>query len=201
MGNNDIYTLKQYFLISTPGIKLMNENAVGVIASLNLFGDSFSKIITIGISLILLSSISVQIMVGPRVYYAMSKDKIIFRSLSRVNARFQTPDLAIFIQVIIAIIYVFIGEANINNLLVYMGFSLSIFPLLTVIGLVIMRYKAPELNRPYKVPFFPYIPFFYIALSVFMMVASIVQLPKESFTAIFFVLLGIVFYYWYESTL
>jgi len=190
-----IYLLLNFvFLLSTPGSELIGQRAVGAIASENLFGAGFSNLFTLGICCILLSAISVQMMIGPRVYYAMARDKMIFKSLARINPKLKTPSLAIVIQVYIAIIYVFLGEGNTTKLLVYMGFSLSIFPLLSVVGLIILRYQRPDIPRPYKVPFFPLIPAVYVILTLAMMTASLIKWTETSLFAISINLLGIFFY-------
>ncbi len=145
----------------------------------------------------LISSVSVQMMVGPRVYYAMARDGLIFSWLSRVNPRFQTPDLAIIIQMVIAIIYVFVGKNNAETLLMYIGFSLSIFPLMSVVGLIIMRLRAPEAFRPFRVPLFPLIPLIYIVLTAGMMTASLLKWTKTSLTALAVLGAGvIIFFIW-----
>lgn len=187
--------LNVIFLISSPAQDIMGKEAVGAIAAKNLFGVKVSHLFTLGISMILLSSISVQIMIGPRVYYAMSKDRMIFKHLAYVSSNFKTPYVSIYIQMILSIIYVFIGTAK--TLLVYMGFALGVFPLLTIIGLIYLRVKRPDIKRPYKVPLFPLVPLIYIVLYSFMMVAGFLAWTSTSWFAIGVVLAGIpVFYVW-----
>ena len=189
--------LNVIFLIATPGKELMGKEAVGAITAKNLFGAGFSPVFTLGIAIVLLSSVSVQIMVGPRVYYAMAKDKMIFSSLQRINKKFNTPDLAILIQMAITIIYVFIGIKNVVSLLIYLGFALGFFPLMSVIGLMILRKKSPQTKRPFKVPFFPVIPLIYIVLTIGMMVTSLITSTKTSLFALLVVFVGIsVFTLW-----
>ncbi len=196
------FLLNIVFLISTPGAELMGKEPVGAIAAKNLFGESISPIFTVGIALILLSSVSVQTMVGPRVYYAMANDKMIFQSLKRINPKYNTPDLAIIIQIIITVFYIFIGMDNVISLLIYMGFSLGIFPLMAVMGLIILRYKEPHINRPYKVPFFPLVPVIYIILTAGMMITSLVTSFKTSLTTLLVVVAGIVvFFFWNRTVL
>jgi APA family basic amino acid/polyamine antiporter len=196
------FALNVIFILATPGEELMKTNAVGAVAVQNLFSGSvfsweISSLFTLCIVLILLSSVSVQLMVGPRVYYAMAKDRMIFQSLSKIHPKLQTPYLAIILQMFIAIIYVFIGRDSIAALLGYMGFSLGIFPLLTVIGMVYMRYKNPGMNRTYKVPFFPLVPAIYIILTLLMMIGSLFTWTKTSLIAIAVVMIGIpIFYIW-----
>lgn len=187
--------LNVVFLMSAPGTELMGKDAVGAIATRNLFGPLVSNFFTLGIALILLSSVSVQMMIGPRVYYAMARDRMIFQNLAHESTRFNTPAVAISVQMVLAIFYVFVGTAQ--TLMEYMGFALSIFPLLTVIGLIYMRMKRPDIPRPFKVPFYPVVPLIYILLTVSMMVAGFLAWTKTAWFAILVTLAGIpVFYLW-----
>lgn len=187
--------LNVVFIMSTPGQELMGKDAVGAVASRNLFGPGVSSFFTLGIAVILLSSVSVQMMIGPRVYYAMARDRMIFQHLAYESPRFGTPLVSISIQMLLAIFYVFVGTAQ--ALMEYMGFALSIFPLLTIIGLMYVRYKRPDLHRPFKVPLYPFVPLVYIVLTVVMMIAGFLAWTKTSWFAISVVILGIpIFYIW-----
>jgi basic amino acid/polyamine antiporter, APA family len=193
------------FLIASPGRDIIADTSstIGAMAARNLFGETFSPFVQVFIVVILLSSVSVQMMIGPRVTYAMAKDRAIFHSLERISPRFQTPDLAIIVQAAIAISYVFIGFNAILKMLIYMGFALSIFPLMSVIGMVYLRYKRPELMRPFKVPLFPLIPGIYITLTIAIMVATFILTTfyydeynkYATITAIGMVAAGVVAYF------
>jgi APA family basic amino acid/polyamine antiporter len=185
------------YLISSPGPDLMGKDAVGAIAAKNLFGEGISPVFTLGIALVLLSSVSVQIMVGPRVYHAMAGDGLIFRFLDRINPKYHTPDTAIVIQAAITILYIFLGMGNVISLLIYLGFALGIFPLMAVIGLVYVRIKRPELSTGFKVPLFPLIPLVYILLTAGMMLTSLITSYKTVLTALGVVFLGIVIYFFW----
>jgi APA family basic amino acid/polyamine antiporter len=184
--------LNVVYIISTPGEGLMGKTAVGAIATENLFGKRFSPLFTLGIAFILLTSVSVQMMIGPRVYYAMARDGMIFKPLEKISPRFGTPYVAIITQMLIAAAYVFIGRENIEKLQAFMGFALGFFPLLTVLGLVIVHCKSPEIEGSYKTPFFPLVPFIYIALTVAMMVSALLTWTKTSLFAIGICLAGII---------
>ena len=173
----------------------MGENAVGSIAAGNLFSPGVSNFFTLSIALILLSSISVQMMVGPRVYYAMARDGMIFNSICKIHPGFNTPSAAIFIQITLAVFYIFIGEAK--TLMEYMGFSLSVFPVLTVIGLVYMRIKHPDMRRPYRVPLYPLVPIVFILLSGIMLVTGFIAWTSTTKYAVLAILVGIpLFFLW-----
>ena len=183
------------FILSAPGADLMGQKAIGAVATRSLFGPGVSSFFTLAIALILLSSISVEIMIGPRVYYAMAKDKMLFSSLGSVSERFKTPAFAVSLQVVLSIFYVFIGNSTI--LMEYMGFALGIFPVVTVIGLIYMRVKHPEIPRPFKVPFFPVLPLIFIFISLFMLIAGFLAWTSTSKFALLVVVAGVpVFYLW-----
>ncbi len=195
--------LNVVFLGSATGdvlIKQMKTNfIIGSVATENL-SKGLAPYYSLGIVVILLSAIAVQIMIGPRVYYAMAKDKALFSVFGNISQRFNTPILAIILQILISIVYILlVGKENIDSLYQYMGFSLSIFPLLTVFGLFYLRWKRPELNRPYKVPFYPLLPILYITLTILMMAGSLYRdidtKGFASFYSIGIVLLGSVIYY------
>ncbi|TFH43859.1 MAG: amino acid permease [Chrysiogenales bacterium] len=199
------------YIISTPGTEIIADAscAIGAMAAMNLFGPSISPYVDFSIVVILLSSVSVQMMIGPRVAYAMAKDGAIFHSLDRVNSRFQTPVLAIVVQMAIAVVYVFIGFNYILNMLIYMGFALSIFPLMSVIGMVYLRYTRPDIKRPFKVPFFPLVPLIYIILTILILVATFILTTFyyeaynkfASLTAVGVIAIGIMVYFIWRKAL
>jgi basic amino acid/polyamine antiporter, APA family len=185
------------YLISSTGPEIMTEGkyTIGALATKNLFGPSISTVFNACIVFILLSSVSVQMMIGPRVTYAMAKDRTIFGSLERINSKFQTPDLAIIVQMAIAVFYVFIGFDAILKMLIYMGFALSIFPLMAVIGMLYMRIKQPGLGRPFKVPLFPLIPLIYIILTCGVIITTLIEKTVPSLFAVGAVVAGILIYF------
>lgn len=94
-----------------------------------------------------------------------------------------------------AVFYIFTGSAM--TLVIYMGFALNVFPVLTVIGLMIMRRREPGLPRPYRVPLYPAVPVIYITLSVGMMAAALMNWTTTSIFAIGVLAVGVpVFYIW-----
>lgn len=165
------------FIMSGPGEAIISEAkyTIGDFAAKRLFGEWISPIFNICFVVLLLSSVSVQMMIGPRVSFAMAKERAIFRVLSRVHPSFGTPDLAIAVQMIVAVCYVFLGFDAILKMLIYMGFALSVFPLMSVIGMMYLRFKRPDLPRPFKVPFFPVVPLVYIILTAGLLAATFVK--------------------------
>ncbi len=174
-----LYLLLNFvFLLGAPGQELMGRDEVAAIASGFLFTPAVCNFITLGIAIILFSAVSVQMMIGPRVCYAMAQDRMLFHWLAALHPRYGTPWLAICVQMGLAIIYVLLGSAM--TLVIYMGFALSVFPVMAVIGMMYMRFKQPDLPRPYRVPLYPYVPLLYIGLSVTMMIAALMTWTSTS---------------------
>ncbi|HMW58742.1 MAG TPA: amino acid permease, partial [Leptospiraceae bacterium] len=123
------------------------------------------------IVVILLSSISVQLMIGPRVYFKMAEDGVLFRFLSTVPGKSSSPVYAIITQIALSIFYVLVFDDD--ELFSYMGFALSVFPILTVIGVMYLRRTQPNAVRPFKVPGYPVVPAIFILLSSAMLALSL----------------------------
>ena len=185
--------LNVVFLVSTGGSNLMGVDEVGAVAVKYLLGNKGAILFTPVIAIIVLSSVSAQMMVGPRVYYAMARDGMMFRFLGRVHRSRYTPVPAILLQTALAVFYVFTGTAI--TLIVYMGLALSVFPLLSVAGLMKLRKTHPHLERPYRVPFYPLLPLVFIILTVFMMVAAVISWTGTSLFSILALAAGIRLYY------
>jgi APA family basic amino acid/polyamine antiporter len=189
-----LYLLLNFvFLLGAPGQELVGQDEVAAIAAGFLFSPTANNFLTLGIALVLLSAVSVQLMIGPRVCYAMAQDRMLFQWIATQHPRYGTPWLAICAQMGLAIIYVLLGSAL--SLVIYMGFALSIFPVMAVIGMMYMRFKQPGLPRPYKVPLYPYIPLFFIVLSVTMMAAALMTWMSTTFFSISVLIAGIPVYY------
>jgi APA family basic amino acid/polyamine antiporter len=168
--------------------------SIAGLAAGNLFGQSFERILSIMISFALFSSLSAYIILGPRVYYSMAKDKHFFRFASDVHKKYGVPAKSILLQGAIAAVMVLFG--TFDQLLTYMGFSLGIFPLLAVLGV----FKVRRLNlSPYKMPGFPLAPVLYILAGIAILILAFFQRPMESSIAIATVLVGIPVYWVFKK--
>ena len=186
------------FVASMPGEDVMKTKTIGEASAHALFSKQFAIFFNFGIFCILLSSLSVQILVGSRVYYAMAKDKIIFHFLAQVDTNNQVPKRAVYLQIIVALSYIFLG-LDLNWLMTYMGFSLSIFPVVAVIGLLYIRKKKPSPLESYKTPFYPLIPCIYLVGSIGIMIAALLNWSESSISAIVVILAGIPIYFIWQK--
>jgi APA family basic amino acid/polyamine antiporter len=168
--------------------------SVGGLAMGNLFGKSAEVLFSILIAFALFSSLSAFIIIGPRVYYSMAKDKLFFSSVARIHNKFRVPSNSILLQCLIAVVLAFSG--TFEQVLTYMGFSLGIFPILTVLGVWKLRKTNPSAVR---LPGFPFTQIVYIAAGIMILVLSYLERPVESSIALITVAIGVPAYYFFKK--
>jgi APA family basic amino acid/polyamine antiporter len=144
---------------------------VAAAAGARLFGYGIGRWLNGAISLGLLSVLSAMILAGPRVYYAMSRDGIFFPLFAKVSGGGHTPAHAIGLQAAIAI--VMIVSASYDKLLIYIGFTLSLFAMLTVIGLIRVRSTTPDGAPAYRTWGYPLTPLIFILGNLWIIYFSI----------------------------
>jgi APA family basic amino acid/polyamine antiporter len=144
---------------------------VGAKSAIALFGFRMGHIFSAAVTICLLSVISAMIMTGPRIYYAMAKDRVFFSLFGKVSEKHRTPGFSILLQGGIAIVMVI--TSSFDKLLLYIGFTLSLFAMLTVLGMVILRIKQPGFIRPYKTFGYPVTPVLFILMNLWIIVFSI----------------------------
>jgi APA family basic amino acid/polyamine antiporter len=188
--------LNMLFIYALPMTEMSGVIEVGAKSAIALFGGKTGTIFSIAITVCLLSVISAMIMAGPRVYYAMALDRVFPSWFGTVNEKHSTPGKAIFLQAIISIIMVL--TSSFNKLLIYIGFTLSLFALLTVIGLIIIRFKNPDLERPYRTFGYPVTPMLFILSNLWIIIYSIIDNPSVLLYGGGTIVAGIIIYMYYS---
>ena len=176
------YVMLNYvFLVVSPIGSLKGEIEIGYISSVILFGEESAKLISILIGLLLLSTVSSYVYVGPRIIQAIGEDydKLSFLSEKNQNG---VPFNAFIIQLVISL--GFILSSTFEEVVLYTGIILIITTSITVCSLIYLRLKEPDLKRPYKVWGYPYIPFIFIILNTWILVYTVYLKPAESITGI-----------------
>ena len=167
--------LNAVFLRSTPMSDLSGQIEIGLISARNIFGDHLGNLMGLVISVLLLSSISSMVFMGPRVAQVMGEDHRILRFLSYKDKK-GVPLAAIAFQYVISLLLIITNSFEMVTK--YTGILLSLCSLLAVIGVFVHRYKFPKAERPYKTFGYPVTPLIFIALIVW----SIVYLVYEDYT-------------------
>ncbi len=180
------------FLYSTPISEIEGKVEVGYLAATHIFGNTGGIIMGLLISIGLISAISSMVWAGPRVTQVMGEDLKLLKFLSYKNKN-DVPSKAIFFQYIIILILIF--TSTFDSVVYYIGFTLSLSSFLTVFGVFVLRYKFPELPRPYKTTGYPVTPLIYLGVTGWMLFFVVKDRPVESLASLATVLLGGIVYF------
>ena len=184
--------LNMMFLYTTPIEQLQGKLEVGVIVGRYLFGNIGGRLTGALICLVLLSSISAIVWIGPRVSMIMGEDVRALRFLSRKTNR-GVPAAASLMQLLLTTLLLF--TATFNIVLIYVQFTLILCSFLTVLGLMIFRFKTPTLVHSNRVPGYPFTPLIFLGISGYMMFHIVMTTPMESAAGLGTLLLGFLIYF------
>jgi APA family basic amino acid/polyamine antiporter len=173
-----------------------------------LLGSRGALLITVGIMLSTFGGINSNMLLGPRVSFAMGRDRVFFRSLGWVHATYRTPAFAILVQAAMAVALV-IGssvlvrtyrwEHTVFDILTdYVVFASSIFYVLSVIAVLILRRTRPDLPRPYRTLGYPFVPIAYALFYCWFLFEVYRGDPRQANIGLVLIGLGIPFYFGWQ---
>jgi APA family basic amino acid/polyamine antiporter len=179
------------------GIQYATEDRVATAALSLMFGSIGGYLMAVAIMVSSFGCNNGLILSGARVYYAMAKDGLFFRSAGKLHPTYRTPTVSLMVQMVwICILCV---SGSYGQLLDYVVFAVLVFYILTIAGLFVLRYKQPNAERPYLALGYPVLPAIYIVMAIFIDVVLLRYKPQYTFPGLFIVLLGIPVYYLWRS--
>ena len=189
--------INMVYIYGVPVTEMKGALRVSEVATTALFGYQTSAWITGLITVSILGALNVVTMIGPRIYYAMARDGLFFQRLTRVHPTFGTPTSAIILQAIWACFLIITG--TFGTLFTYVSVIITLFSALTVGSVIVLRWKQPELKRPYKLWGYPIVPILFILAHVWIVWGSLVQNPLDSLRGVIIVGLGVPAYLIWKS--
>jgi APA family basic amino acid/polyamine antiporter len=174
------------------GIKFAAGDRVGTAALEQMFGGNGAGLMAIAILISTFGCCNGLILSGARVYYAMAKDGLFFKSTGKVHPKYLTPKNALIVQGIWTCVLCLSGSYG--QLLNYVIFAVLVFYILTIGGLFVLRHTRPDAERPYKAVGYPILPAIYIVMALFIDVVLLRYQPQYTWPGLFIVLLGIPVY-------
>jgi APA family basic amino acid/polyamine antiporter len=169
------------------GIEFAADERVGTALAQVIFGPSGAILMALAILVSTFGCNNGLILSGARIYYAMAKDKLFFRPVGTVNSH-HAPGVALVVQCIWASILCLSGTYS--QLLDFLIFAVLIFYILTLTGLFLLRWKRPEMNRPYRAFGYPFLPLLYLAMAVFLEIQLLRYKPQYTWPGLIIVVLG-----------
>ena len=165
---------------------------VATAAALKIFGGDGAKIIALLIMVSTFGCNNGLILSGARVYYTMAKDNLFLKSAGVLNSK-AVPAKALWMQCIWATVLCLSGQYG--NLLDYIVFTVLLFYILTIGGIIRLRKTRPDIPRPYKAFGYPVVPVLYIMLASFICIILIGTKTLYAGLGLVIVLTGIPVYF------
>jgi APA family basic amino acid/polyamine antiporter len=184
--------LNVVFIYAAPLEDLKGHIAVGALAASRLFGPEIAGVFSGLMALSLMSTVNAMVTIGPRVYYAMAKNGAFLASAAKVDPRWHTPVLAIVAQ---GICTMFMTLTPFPQLVIYIGFLLNFFAVMSVLALILLR-RQPGWRKLRVVSFcYPLFPVLFILVGLWMTVRGVELKPYVSLAAALTVATGALVYH------
>jgi len=190
-----IYIAMGFVMTGMVDFPLLNS-AAPIAVAVDTGGESLQWLrtpIKIGAIAGLSSVILVQLLGQTRIFFSMASDGLLPASFAKVHRKFKTPYLATIVTGFFAMLVAGLFPINLLGELVSIG-TLLAFALVSA-GVLVLRYRSPELHRPFKTPLFPFVPIMGVLTSVGVMAT----LPSDTWIRlIVWMGVGIVIYFTYS---
>ncbi len=175
------------------GIKYATEDRVATAVLSQMFGSLGGFLMAAAIMLSAFGCNNGLILSGARVYYAMAKDGLFFRSVAKLHPTYKTPAVSLMVQMVWTCVLCVSGSYG--QLLDYIVFAVLVFYILTIVGLFVLRRTHPNAERPYRAVGYPLLPAIYIVMALFIDIVLLRFKPQYTWPGLCIVLVGIPVYY------
>jgi APA family basic amino acid/polyamine antiporter len=177
------------------GIQYASEDRVATAALEVIFRSGGAYLMAAAILVSTFGCANGMSLAGARVYYAMSQDGLFFKSVGKLHPRYRTPAAGLLVQGAWTALLCLSGSYS--QLLDYIIFAVLVFYVLTIVGLFVLRFKQPNVPRPYKALGYPILPAVYIVMAAWICVVLLRYKPQYTWPGLVLVLLGIpVYVFW-----
>jgi APA family basic amino acid/polyamine antiporter len=173
------------------GIEFASDGRVATAVAEVILGPAGAMVMALAILISAFGCNNGLILSGSRIYYAMAKDRLFFESVGTVN-RHHAPGAALVVQCVWASVLCLSGTYG--QLLDFLIFAVLIFYILTLSGLFLLRWRRPEMNRPYRAFGYPFLPALYLLLAVFIEIQLLRYKPQYTWPGLIIVLIGVPVY-------
>ncbi len=176
-----------------------------IAASTKVAGDAVGQVVSFGgklvaviISISIFGTIGIYTMSAPRIYFAMAKDGIFFKGLSKIHPTYGTPVNAMLVQAIWAIVLLLFWGAF-EELISYVTFMDIIFMTMAGISIFIFRNRRPNAERPIKALGYPIIPIIFILISAAFVISTLFEKWEQAIAGLIVLALGLPVYFYFKS--
>ncbi len=205
-------TILSYHLV-LPFEEVANAGPIAAKVSEVLFGPVGAVICAFGVTISALGAANSNMLTVPRIYFAVARDGLLPQAVSRLHPVYKTPANAIRMQTtwalcLLAIVFAYTSKSKVgvrdafDHLSDFVIFGGEIFYGLTIAAVFVLRWRRPELPRPYKTFGYPVTPFLYLVGAAAVLASFFTSIEKIQQMCFGFLLigLGVPYYLWASRT-
>jgi basic amino acid/polyamine antiporter, APA family len=184
-----VYLLVTATFVHALGMEgMIGVSDVGFQAGKALFGERGSLVVVAIMLASVFGCLNANVIVGPRIAYAMAKDGLFFQAASRLN-REKTPWVAVLVQAAMATLLV-VGFDDLPRVLDYTTFAIVFTTIADTSALYVLRMRAPDKPRPYRAAGYPVVPLLYVLANVGIAISLLLARPVECLASLGVLLAG-----------
>jgi APA family basic amino acid/polyamine antiporter len=186
------------YLYALPLTEIARHETIAHAAAAALFSPHAAVWLSLMIAVSCFSAAATCTLSGARVYLAMALDGVFFKRMAVIHPKWRTPAFSLIGQGIWAALLTVSGRYD--QLYTYVIYGMVLSYTLTVIGMFLLRWKRPEIPRPYRCTGYPWLPAIYVLVGTAWTLNTILTRPTQAFWGTAIVLIGVPFYlYWKRS--
>ena len=183
------------YVMSIGGLAMVKGSVLDVVAD-RLLGVRAGDVMGVVSIVSLAAGINAYTFAGPRVYFAMARDGLFFRSMARVHPRYKTPAVSIVAQAAFAILLILTG--SLDALANYVGFAITLFLGVAVAAVFVLRRRDPDAPRPFKTLGYPVTPAIYVIASFLIVANAFYSDTSRTIAGAAIILAGIPVYFLFK---
>jgi APA family basic amino acid/polyamine antiporter len=184
-----------YFYI-LPASAVGSTNRVAGEAMRRVLGAPGANAVSVAAMISIFAALNGSILSGSRVPFAMARDRLFFRRVSYVHPQYRTPSVSILALSAWAAVLVLSGRYD--QLYTYVIFASVILYGMATAAVIVLRYKRPDLPRPYRTLGYPVVPVVFVLGITCLVISTLWKSPRESFMGLGLVALGLPFYFYWK---
>ncbi len=185
-----------YFYVLTPSqVGLGRHVAADMMDSVG--GSLATAGVTVAVCISIFAALNGSILSGSRIPYAMARDGLFFRTAAVVHPKFRSPGHSMVLLSLWSCVVVLSGWFD--DLYNFVIFGSWILYLMTAFSVIVLRRKRPDLQRPYRVLGYPFVPVLFSIMALFLLLSTLHTRPRESMMGLGMMSLGIPFYFFWKS--
>lgn len=183
-----------YFYVLSPE-QVAGTHRLAADMMTSLYGVAAGKAVSIAVLISIFAALNGSILTGGRVPFAMARDGLFFKSIAVVQPKFRTPGNSMIWLSLWSSVVILSGWYD--DLYNFVIFGSWILYLMTAVSVFVLRWKQPNLNRPYRVLGYPVVPVLFIAVAAILLISTLQTRPRESLMGLILMGLGIPFYFYW----